>query len=75
MEKNRSWANRVVGETDELHFARKLNPATLQRDDASGVILHPKHIHKALRRYLGVGSTVESQTFPFHNTADLALFG
>ena len=75
MEKNRSWANRVVGETDELHFARKVNLSTLQRDDASGIILHPKHIHKALRRYLGVGNTMESQTFPFHNTADLPLFG
>ena len=75
MEKNRSWTNRVVGETDELHFARKVNLATLQRDDASGVIIHPKHIHKALRRYLGVESTVESQMFPFHNTEDLPLFG
>ena len=75
MEKNRSWTNRVVGETDELHFARKVNLATLQRDDASGVIIHPKHIHKALRRYLGVENTVESQMFPFHNTEDLPLFG
>ena len=75
MEKNRSWTNRVVGETDELHFARKVNLATLQRDDASGVIIHPKHIHKALRRYLGVEGTVESQMFPFHNTEDLPLFG
>ena len=75
MEKNRSWTNRVVGETDELHFARKVNLATLQRDDASGLIIHPKHIHKALRRYLGVESTVESQMFPFHNTEDLPLFG
>lgn len=55
MEKNRSWANRVVGETDELHYARKVNLATLQRDDTGGAILHPKHIHKALRRYLEIG--------------------
>ena len=75
MEKNRPWTNRVVGETNELHFARKVNLATLQRDDASGVIIHPKHIHKALRRYLGVEGTVESQMFPFHNTEDLPLFG
>ena len=75
MEKNRSWTNRVVGETDELHFARKVNSVSLRRDDASGLIIHPKHIHKALRRYLGVENTVESQMFPFHNTEDLPLFG
>ena len=26
MEKNQSWTNRIVGETDERHFARKVNP-------------------------------------------------
>lgn len=74
MEKNRTWTNRVVGETDELHFARKINPTTLQRDDAAGTLIHPKHIHKALRKYLGVADTPESQRFPFNNTAELPLF-
>ena len=74
MEKNRSWTNRLVGETDELHFARKINPVTLQRDDAGGALLYPKHIHKALRRYLGVADTEQSQRFPFHNTEELPLF-
>ena len=74
MEKNRTWTNRVVGETDELHFARKVNPTTLQRDDAAGTLIHPKHIHKALRKYLGVADTPESQRFPFNNTAELPLF-
>ena len=74
MEKNRTWTNRVVGETDELHFARKINPTTLQRDDAAGTLIHPKHIHKALRTYLGVADTPESQRFPFNNTAELPLF-
>ena len=74
MEKNRPWSNRVVGETDELHFARKVNPSTLRRDDAGGTLIHPRHIHKALRRYLGVGNTEESRRFPFHNTKDLPLF-
>ena len=74
MEKNRTWTNRVVGETDELHFARKVNPTTLRRDDAAGTLIHPKHIHKALRKYLGVADTPESQRFPFNNTAELPLF-
>jgi uncharacterized protein (DUF1501 family) len=74
MEKNQRWTNRVVGETDELHFARKINPSTLQRDDPGGTLIYPKHVHKALRRYLGIEHTPVSQQFPFHNTEDLPLF-
>ena len=74
MEKNQSWTNRVVGETDELHFARKINPRTLRRDDAGGTLIHPRHVHKALRRYLGIDHTPDSQRFPFPNTEDLSLF-
>ena len=74
MEKNQRWTNRVVGETDELHFARKINPLTLQRDDPGGTLIYPKHVHKALRRYLGIEHTPVSQQFPFHNTEDLPLF-
>ena len=63
----------MVGETDELHFARKISATTLQRDDTSGTLIHPKHIHKALRKYLGVADTADSQRFPFHNTEELPL--
>ena len=75
MEKNQPWTNRVVGETDALHFAHKIHPATLQRDDANGTIIHPKHIHKALRRYFGIEDSPGTQRFPFHNTEDFAFFG
>ncbi len=74
MEKNQSWTNRVVGETDELHFAREINPATLQRDGSGGTLIYPKHVHKALRRYLGIEHTRGSQLFPFGTTEDLPLF-
>ena len=74
MEKNRTWTNRVIGETDELHFARKINARTLQRDDAGGTKIYPKHIHKALRRYLGIESSPETLQFPFNGTTDLPLF-
>ena len=74
MEKNQPWANRVIGETDALHFAHKINPTTLQRDDANGTIIYPKHVHKALRRYLGVEHSLGAQRFPFHNTEDFAFF-
>ena len=74
MEKNQPWTNRVIGETDALHFAHKINPRTLQRDDANGTIIYPKHVHKALRRYFGVEHSLGAQQFPFHNTEDFAFF-
>ena len=76
MEKNQPWGNRVLGETDGLHFARKINPQTLERDDGpSGTVIYPKHVHKALRRYLGIENTPAAERFPFNNTEDFAFFG
>ena len=63
-----------AGPPDLQRIVRKVNPATLQRDDAPGARIHPKHIHKAPRRYLGVADTAESQRFPFNNTEELPLF-
>ena len=74
MEKNQRWTNRAVGETDGLHFAQKINPRTLERDDRNGTIIYPKHVHKALRRYLGIENTPGAQRFPFNNTEDFMLF-
>ena len=75
MQKGQRWTNRVVGETDALHFARTVNPLTLRTDDsADGITLHPRHIHKALRRHLGVEYSAGSQRFPFHDTEHLPLF-
>ena len=75
MEKNQPWTNRVVGETDDLHFTQRINPTTLERDDTNGTIIYPKHVHKALRRYLGIENTLGAQRFPFNNTEDFAFFG
>ena len=75
MEKNQTWTNRAVGETDGLHFAHRINPSTLARDDANGTIIYPKHVHKALRRYLGIEDSPGAQRFPFNNTEDFAFFG
>ena len=75
MEKNQRWTGRAVGETDGLHFAQRINPRTLRRDDTNGTIIYPKHVHKALRRYLGIEHTLGAQRFPFNNTEDFAFFG
>ena len=74
MEKNQPWTHRAVGETDALHFAHRIDPATLRRDDANGTIIYPRHVHKALRRYLGVEDTPGARRFPFNNTEDFAFF-
>ena len=74
MEKNRSWTGRAVGETDGLHFAHKIDPTTLRRDDTYGTIIYPKHVHKALRRYLGIENSAGARRFPFNNTEDFAFF-
>ena len=75
MEKNQPWTNRAVGETDALHFAQRVSPTTLERDDARGTIIYPKHVHKALRRYLGVDDSPGALRYPFNNTEDFAFFG
>ena len=75
MEKGQPWTGRAVGETDGLHFAQRINPRTLRRDDRNGTIIYPKHVHKALRRYLGIANTPGAQRFPFNNTEDFAFFG
>lgn len=77
MEKNQSWTNRVVGETDELHFAYNIDPATLKRvgdNDPNGTHIYPKHVHKALRKYLGIEDSPGAKRFPFNNTEDMAFF-
>ena len=75
MEKNQRWTNRVVGETDELHFAYRIDPRNLRRNDQNGTIIYPKHVHKALRRYLGIAHSAGARRFPFNNTEDFAFFG
>jgi len=75
MEKNQRWANRVVGLTDELHFPYRIDPRTLRRDDQNGTIIYPKHVHKALRRYLDIAHSAGARQFPFDGAEDFAFFG
>jgi len=70
-----SWGNRVIGETDEGHNAYAINPATMLRDDDNGTIIYPAHVHKAVRRYLGLEATSVDQDFQFLTTEDFDFFG
>ncbi|HIG60610.1 MAG TPA: DUF1501 domain-containing protein [Gammaproteobacteria bacterium] len=68
MQVNPDWGSRTVGETDPLHNVKRINPTSLQSDDASGSIIYPRHVHKALRQLVGLGDTDLDQRFPFNNT-------
>ncbi len=74
MQKNAAFTNRVVGLTDTGHQAMKINPLSLKAD-SSGVILKPAHVHKALRKSLGLDTAAATQLFPFSTTEDVAIFG
>jgi uncharacterized protein (DUF1501 family) len=63
--------NRVIGETDANFEVRKLSPGTLQAD-SNGIVVTPKHVHRALRDFLAVPAAIDNQ-FPI-NAERLALF-
>ena len=73
MEQSASWTNRVVGVTDELHNAVTIDPTTLA-PDADGTLLHPSHVHDALRGYLGIADEPATRQFGFGSEI-LPLFG
>ncbi|MDE2644059.1 MAG: DUF1501 domain-containing protein, partial [Verrucomicrobiota bacterium] len=75
MEKSPSWGNRVIGSTDEMQNAHRINPKTMQRDDANGTNIYPKHVHKALRRHLELENTAVDQNFKLLGAEDFDFFG
>ena len=74
MQRGASWGNRVAGLTDEGHNAYQINPNTLERDDSAGTIIYPAHVHKAIRRLLGLENTSVDTDFQFAATEDFAFF-
>lgn len=75
MGKDVPWGNRVVGATDELHFAQSIDPGTLRPSNRSGsVFMTPSHIHKALHHYLGVDEFARNKGLGMSETPLLPLF-
>lgn len=56
MEANAPWGNRVFGLSGPRHEQRKISPTT-GKEDAAGFVIKPRHIHAALRTYLGINTT------------------
>lgn len=57
MEANPAWGNRVFGASGPKHEQLKIDPATGAVDPVNGIVMRPRHIHAALRQYLGIQTT------------------
>jgi hypothetical protein len=57
MEANPPWGNRVFGASGPRHEQLRINTATGAVDPVNGVVIRPRHIHAAVRSYLGVNTS------------------
>jgi hypothetical protein len=73
MEQGARWGNRVVGASDELHFARRINPNSLEVSD-NGISITPAHIHRAVQQYLGLDDFAAQNGVGIQNVEDIPLF-
>jgi len=73
MERGALWGDRVIGQTDELHFARGIDPATL-KVKSNGLIMTPTHVHKAIQEYLDIDGFASDAGFQLGNVESLPLF-
>lgn len=77
MEANPAWGNRVFGASGPKHEQLRINTATGAVDPAAGVVIRPRHIHAAMRKYLGIETTdpkydlkvPANESFDFFNPA------
>lgn len=73
MEQGAPWGDRVIGKTDDLHFARAINPETL-RESNTGIVMTPHHIHASIRDYLGLTQFATEAGFDNNVGIPLPLF-
>jgi len=73
IEKDAPWGNRVVGLTDDLHFAQPIDARTL-RSSKTGVRLTPAHVNLALRHYLGMDTFADDMGHRLRDTELLPFF-
>jgi uncharacterized protein (DUF1501 family) len=57
MEAAPAWGNRVFGASGPRHQQLKISTTTGAVDATNGVVIRPRHIHAALRTYLGINTT------------------
>jgi hypothetical protein len=49
-----AWGNRVFGASGPRHQQVKVDPATGAVDAVNGKVMAPRHVHAAMRKYLGI---------------------
>ena len=74
MERDATWGNRVVGQTDEGHNTLAINPTTWAADE-NGSIIYPKHVIQSIRSYLNIDGHGLAQPFAFNNSENFDFFG
>lgn len=57
MEAAPAWGNRVFGASGPRHQQLRISTTTGAVDATNGVVIRPRHIHAALRSYLGINTT------------------
>lgn len=57
MERNAPWAGRAFGATGPRYQPVRINVATGAVDPVAGAAINPRHVHAALRNYLGINTT------------------
>jgi hypothetical protein len=75
MEANPSWGNRVFGASGPRHEQLRISTTTGAVDAVNGVVIRPRHIHAAMRKYLGINTSdprfdlkvPASESFDFFN--------
>lgn len=68
--------DRTVGYStnDGRYLPGRVNPVTLAVDESGGIELTSAHVHKALRNYLGIGTSPVLANVGFPGTADVNMF-
>lgn len=56
--------NRMVGATSSGHDALMIDPATGAQASSGGIKITPAHVHRGMRRVLGLSGTVVDESFP-----------
>jgi uncharacterized protein (DUF1501 family) len=57
MEENPAWGNSVMGASGPQHQSVRIDRNTGVIDPVNGLVMRPRHLHQAIRKYLGIQVT------------------
>ena len=65
----------IVNYTNSKRYVNIKNLKELLKiDKKNGTIIYPKHVHKALRKHLGIENSLVEKDLEFSNTEDFNFF-